>query len=103
MEKYGHSTNWYDSTQPQGNIVMMNIIIAGLKSQLCNPGFADARDGMLMGDEQMYGGKHKCLIWTAFAKRGVGVGAGASVGMIVFLVTESFKVPPECLIYSLRH
>lgn len=75
---------------------MMNIIIAGLKSQLCNPGFQEGREGLLLGDLQLYNGAHKCMIWNAFAKRGVGFGAEIVVGEIVFQVNESFTVPNEC-------
>jgi len=40
-------------------------------------GFAvqNARDAIVQADLARYGGKNKCLIWNAFASRGLGVNA----------------------------
>ena len=75
---------------------MMNIIIAGVKCQICNPGFEEARDALILADLQLYNGEHKCLIWQSFANRGVGVNSSITVGSIVFAVQDSNSIPPEC-------
>ncbi|KAI8614019.1 peptidase M36, partial [Chytriomyces sp. MP71] len=55
-----------------GNTVLMALLIAGMKIQPCNPTFVQARDAILVADKTIQGGKDACLLWTAFAKRGLG-------------------------------
>ena len=101
IESNGFSTNWYDSKQAKGNIILMNLIIATLKTQVCNPSFLDARNALLSADEQVSGGKYKCKIWQAFAARGMGIHAKEKLRDFVFdyeQVTESFKIPRICII-----
>ncbi|KAJ3196197.1 Fungalysin/Thermolysin Extracellular metalloproteinase 5 [Irineochytrium annulatum] len=72
-----------------GNILALQIVIDGLKLQKCTPTFVDARDAILLAEEQLTGGKYACEIWTAFAKRGMGVKAEAGG-------RDSSAVPKEC-------
>ncbi|KAJ3007428.1 UNVERIFIED_CONTAM: Fungalysin/Thermolysin Extracellular metalloproteinase 5 [Siphonaria sp. JEL0065] len=72
-----------------GNVLILQLVVDGLKLQPCNPSFVDARDAILTAEDLVTGGKNKCLLWKAFAKRGLGVGA-QSGGL------DSFKVPKEC-------
>ncbi len=58
-----------------GNNKAMDLVMEGMKLQPCSPGFVDARDAILQADELLYGGANKCLIWNAFARRGLGVSA----------------------------
>ena len=51
------------------------LVTEGLKLQPCNPGFVDGRNAILDADVALYGGANQCLIWEAFAKRGLGVSA----------------------------
>jgi extracellular elastinolytic metalloproteinase len=51
----------------------MRLVFGGFALQTCNPTFITARDAILLADEHYYGGENKCLIWKAFAKRGLGV------------------------------
>jgi len=78
------------SAQGGNNIAMQNVI-DGMKLQPCNPNFVDARDAILMADSANYGGAHKCIIWKAFARRGLGAFAAHTRG-----AEESFCVPDEC-------
>ena len=90
IQQYGFSSNWMDSKQKQGNIVMMQLLIAGLQLQPCNPSFIDARDAILLADSVYYKGIHECTLWRAFAKRGLGVSAAATGGK------DGFDVPAGC-------
>ncbi|KAI8616062.1 Fungalysin metallopeptidase-domain-containing protein [Chytriomyces sp. MP71] len=72
-----------------GNVLVLQLVVDGLKLQPCNPSFVDARDAILTAEDILTGGANKCLLWRAFAKRGLGVGA-KSGGF------DSFKVPREC-------
>ena len=49
--------------------------MGGLKIQPCNPEFLQARDAIIAADNAFYSGKNKCLLWKAFAKRGMGFNA----------------------------
>lgn len=58
-----------------GNSVAYKLVIEGLKLQPCSPGFIDGRNAILKADTLLYNGKYSCAIWSAFARRGMGVGA----------------------------
>jgi extracellular elastinolytic metalloproteinase len=91
VDKYGFSPNYYDVTQNAGNIKAMRLVFGGFPLQPCNPTFITARDAILLADKNHYGGENKCLIWKAFAKRGLGVGAEQS-----FEYVNDFKLPKDC-------
>ncbi len=65
----------YDVASGGGNVIALELIINGLKMQKCNPGFLDSRDAILAADSILFNFKHKCAIWSAFAKRGMGLSA----------------------------
>ena len=65
----------YDVTSGGGNVIALQLMINGLKMQKCNPGFLDARDAILAADSILFNFKHKCAIWNAFARRGMGLSA----------------------------
>jgi extracellular elastinolytic metalloproteinase len=67
------------ATKPEateGNVVYFHLIMDGLLLQPCNPTFVSARDAIIQADATRYGGAHKCLLWKAFASRGLGTKAG---------------------------
>ncbi|KAI8913322.1 Fungalysin metallopeptidase-domain-containing protein [Gorgonomyces haynaldii] len=72
---YGFNPNWTDNKKTAGNIVAMNLVIGGMMFQPCNPTFIQARDAILLAEDTYYGGKYSCLVWKAFAKRGLGTDA----------------------------
>ncbi|KAJ3271318.1 hypothetical protein HDV01_006914, partial [Terramyces sp. JEL0728] len=90
VDQYGFSSNYYDPTQQKGNIMALQVVIGGLAVQPCNPTFVSARDAIISADQSYYGGKNKCLIWKAFAKRGLGSDSVASG------YKNGFKVPAGC-------
>ncbi len=58
-----------------GNNIALRLVMEGLKLQPCNPGFVDGRDAILKADEILFNNEHRCAIWNAFARRGLGVSA----------------------------
>ena len=58
-----------------GNNIAMALVIEGLKNTANNPGYVSGRNGILQADQDLYGGQYNCLIWDAFARRGVGIDA----------------------------
>src|SRR5690606_24234943 len=73
IDQYGFDEDIYYGTG--GNNIAMSLVVEALKIQPCNPGFIDGRDAILMADKILYGGVNQCIIWEAFAKRGLGYSA----------------------------
>jgi uncharacterized repeat protein (TIGR01451 family) len=79
-----------------GNNTAMQLVIDGLKLQPCAPGFVDARDAILLADALGNGGANDCLIWRAFARRGLGWSADQGTSNSRADGTEAFDTPPHC-------
>ncbi|KAF6746897.1 metalloprotease [Ephemerocybe angulata] len=89
VTKYGWSaTAMTDATGPEGNIVYMHLFIDALSLQPCNPDFVQARDAWIQADVNRYKGANRCLLWKAFASRGLGLSAQD--------LNDNFAVPEEC-------
>lgn len=80
-----------------GNNIAMRLILGGMKLQPCQPGFVDGRDAILLADELYYGGVHKCIIWEAFARRGLGYGASQGSSNSVTDQVQAFDIPADCM------
>ncbi|HBY67369.1 MAG TPA: peptidase, partial [Flavobacteriaceae bacterium] len=79
IDEHGFDPDYYnftgDVTQDAGNIMALALVTEGMKLQPCSPGFVDGRDAIIAADQAIYGGANECLIWEAFAKRGLGFSA----------------------------
>ncbi|NIF07320.1 T9SS type A sorting domain-containing protein [Chryseobacterium sp. Tr-659] len=95
IEKYGYNSDVLASTA-SGNAKALQIVVDGLKLQACSPTFIDGRDAILQADAVGNGGQDKCMIWNAFAKRGLGVNASAGSRTVANDQVEDFTVPQEC-------
>jgi hypothetical protein len=93
--------NLFDAAAAGGNTVALKLVMQGLKLQPCKPGFIDARNAILAADSILYNYAHKCAIWNAFSKRGMGY--SASQGSSNFCGDEkvAFDEPPCTLPVSL--
>ncbi|CEL61020.1 hypothetical protein RSOLAG1IB_04260 [Rhizoctonia solani AG-1 IB] len=89
VEEYGFSADKRDASSGAGNIVALHLLVDGLQLQPCNPTFVAARDAVLQADANRYRGGNKCLLWTAFAKRGLGWRA-------TIAKFDDFTVPEGC-------
>lgn len=85
--------NLYNTSAAGGNSVALNLVMAGMKLQPCSPGFVDGRDAILKADTLLYNGANSCAIWSAFAKRGVGVNASQGSSNSYLDQVEGFTVP----------
>ena len=65
----------YNAEAKGGNSIALKLVMEGMRLQPCSPGFIDGRDAILRADSILYGGKYSCLIWKAFARRGMGAKA----------------------------
>lgn len=92
MDAYGISTNPLNSTA--GNNIAMKLVLEGMKLQPCNPGYIDARDAILSAEAILYNNAHRCLLWQAFAGRGMGFNASQGSANVAGDETASFTLPP---------
>lgn len=79
-----------------GNNIAMHLVIEGLKLQPCNPGMIDGRDAIILADQMLYNGIHRCLIWEVFANRGFGFSADQGSSASRSDQIEAFDLPPIC-------
>ncbi|MDA9310489.1 M36 family metallopeptidase [Flavobacteriaceae bacterium] len=100
INQYGFDSDLYNGTG--GNNIAMQLVLDGLKLQPCNPGFESGRDAILEADMLANGGANQCLIWEAFARRGLGLSASQGSANSLNDQTEAFDVPqtPNCLLAS---
>ncbi|MCB0685414.1 MAG: M36 family metallopeptidase, partial [Saprospiraceae bacterium] len=94
IEKHGFEENIYATTG--GNGIAMQLVMEGMKLQPCNPGFVNGRDAILKADTMLFSGANGCEIWSAFARRGLGVEASQGSSSFVNDGVESYQVPPSC-------
>ena len=97
IDKYGKSTAEFpvfDSkgVPTDGKFLALQLVTDGLALQPCSPTFVSARDAIIDADRALTGGANKCLLWTAFAKRGLGANARYSSSSR----TEDFTLPSGC-------
>ena len=97
VDEYGFNTDFYADWSTGGNNLAIQLYIDGMKLQPCSPGFVDGRDAILQADVNLTGGANQCLIWEAFARRGLGESADQNSTFSVADNVEAFDVPMECL------
>ncbi|RKP33867.1 Fungalysin metallopeptidase-domain-containing protein [Dimargaris cristalligena] len=98
VDKHGYTEDWFSASPHHGNTLALQLVVDGLALQPCRPSFMDARDAIIQADTVLTGGQNKCILWKAFAKRGLGVDAnirgdtpwGGGVR------ADSFKTPSDC-------
>lgn len=95
VNKYGYSSN-ISANPESGSGRIFQLVMDGMKLQECNPTFVSGRNALLAADQLSTGGENRCLIWNAFAKRGVGFKASAGAKDILEDVIEDFSLPLDC-------
>jgi len=96
IDVYGFDSDLHYGTG--GNNMMMQLVTDGLKLQPCNPGFVDGRDAIIAADDLAFGGANKCMIWEAFAARGLGASASQGSALSRTDQVEAFDIPLFCQI-----
>lgn len=94
IDAEGFDPDWYNGTG--GNNTALRLVIEGMKLQPCGPGYLDARNAILAADELLYANAHRCLIWEAFAGRGMGFNAVQGSAGGVGDETQDFSIPTFC-------
>lgn len=95
IAQYGYDADTYTGTG--GNNLALRLVMDGMKLQVCNPGFVDGRDAILLADEILTGGENECLIWRSFARRGLGLSASQGSSFDRFDQVAAFDLPVPCL------
>jgi hypothetical protein len=91
----GISASITNPSQSGGNVIAMKLVMQGMKMQTCNPGFVDARNGILKADTLLFGGAYSNIIWKAFAKRGLGFSADQKSSNNVKDGIAAYNLPPN--------
>jgi uncharacterized protein (TIGR03437 family) len=79
----------------EGQRQSLQLVVDGLKLSPGSPSFLDARDAILLADRVNNNGANQCLLWQAFAKRGLGYSASTNGGDDP-APKEAFDAPPYC-------
>jgi len=101
---HGFNPNIYDTNGTEGNIVALKLVVEAFKLTACNPGFVDGRDAILEADDVLFGngvagsntGANHCIIWGAFARRGLGINANQATVFSTSDGNSDFTNPATC-------
>jgi hypothetical protein len=96
VDKYGFNPNIYGHWTAGGNNLAMQLVTDGLKLQGCYPGFVKGRDAIIAADAALTGGENYCMLWSSFARRGLGASAVQGSYSNRNDNTEAFDVPESC-------
>jgi extracellular elastinolytic metalloproteinase len=95
VDEYGLETDLF---QEEGGVALaLQLVVDGLKLQSCNPTFVTARNAILAADQANNDGANRCLIWRAFARRGIGFSAIGGTNARGDEV-PAFDIPEDCVI-----
>lgn len=78
-----------------GTETIMKLALDGYKNAASSPDFLDVRDAILVSDSLSNNGANRCLLWSAFARMGIGQSA-TSTGQNDIRPVEAFDVPGNC-------
>jgi len=96
IDEHGFKKDVYERWQAGGNNLAIQLVMDGMKFQPCSPGFVDGRNAILAADQALTDGDNQCLIWSAFAKRGLGFSANQGSSLSRSDGTEAFDTHPDC-------
>ncbi|MFT7344088.1 MAG: extracellular elastinolytic metalloproteinase, partial [Lentimonas sp.] len=94
IDTYGFDADMTSGTG--GNNIALELVVEGMRLQPCSPGFVNGRDAIILADELINNGANECLIWEAFARRGLGFEARQGSTNNRFDQVEDFGVPQKC-------
>jgi extracellular elastinolytic metalloproteinase len=95
IDRHGFNPNVYEDWSTGGNNLALQLVTDGLKFQGCGPGFVVGRDAIIAADQALTGGENACILWSSFARRGLGFSAIQGTTNRDDN-TEAFDVPASC-------
>jgi hypothetical protein len=96
IDAHGFNPNKYQAWDTGGNNLALQLVTDGLKMQGCFPGFVTGRNAIIAADDVLTGGENECILWSTFARRGLGFSATQGTSADRDDNTEAFDVPPQC-------
>ncbi|HEX9733962.1 MAG TPA: M36 family metallopeptidase [Thermoanaerobaculia bacterium] len=96
VDAYGYNADVYGDWTTGGNNLALQLVMDGMKFQVCRPGFVDGRNAILQADLALTGGSNQCEIWRGFAKRGLGFSASQGSSLSRLDGVEAFDLPASC-------
>lgn len=100
VNEHGFNPDIYGDWSTGGNNLALRLVLDGMKLQPCSPGFVDGRDAILLADQNLTGGANRCLLWAAFARRGLGYSATQGSSSSRTDGSEAFDIPSSCELLS---
>src|SRR5690606_33774520 len=97
VHRYGFNPDFYDAWNTGGNNLAIQLVMDGMKLQPCSPGFVDGRNAILQADQVLTGGDNQCMIWRAFARRGLGFSASQGSTNSRTDGSPAYDLPSSCL------
>ncbi len=94
VARYGASHDLLNGAGAENR--MLRLAIQGMDTMPCPSGFVSARESILAADQSLHGGVDRCLIWQAFARRGLGTGAAEGSANSITDQVASFIQPIDC-------
>jgi extracellular elastinolytic metalloproteinase len=92
---HGYDPDLYSGSG--GNNLALQLVMDALPQQGCQPTFLEARDAIFDADTAANGGANHCLMWQAFAKRGMGEDAVVPASSTSLAnISDGFAVPAGC-------
>lgn len=97
IDEHGFNPDLTGDWTTGGNNLALRLVLDGMKLTPCSPGFVDGRDAILAADVALTGGANQCIIWKAFAKRGLGDLADQGSSSSLTDGTVDFNIPNSCI------
>ncbi|MEN0045932.1 MAG: M36 family metallopeptidase, partial [Bacteroidota bacterium] len=95
VDEHGFDADLINGTG--GNNMAVQLVMDGMKLQECEPGFVNGRDGILAADIANYEGANHCIIWSVFARRGLGFEASQGSNSNRNDGVQDFNTRPDCI------
>ena len=73
VDRYGYNADVYGDWTTGGNNLALQLVMDGMKFQVCRPGFVDGRNAILQADTALTGGDNQCEIWRGVRQARAGV------------------------------
>ena len=96
VQEHGYNPDIHGHWSTGGNNLAVQLVVDGMKLQVCRPGFVDGRNAILLADQTLTGGANQCHIWKGFAKRGLGLSATQGLNTSTTDGVEAFDLPAAC-------
>jgi Tol biopolymer transport system component len=93
---HGYNPDLYGDWKSGGNNLALQLVTDSLRLTPCNPGFVNARDAIIAADQALTGGANNCILWRAFARRGLGLSAKQNSTSNPRVDVVAFDVPSAC-------